>query len=259
MGALRQVVVAVLATAGCVPAALTITAPGSDAADDGSTDSGSFDGTSADDADSSSADADAGGSDSDAAVTVSLSLGPDRPLTLAGGDGGGPKAAHCPAGTFVTRVDSWKDPANNHASGIAIYCAKPSLMQTASGYSVSLTQIMPAPYETLLGNSAQISRRDDCGLTGLVSIADTAGLADIYIEGLGNHCATGAVTLQSDAALALAFERDGDTSYTIFTDSGTRFNLACQSNEVVVGFTLRQGAWLNAIAPICAALQVVYN
>jgi hypothetical protein len=252
----RQVVVAVLATAGCVPAALSVAAS-NDAGDDGFADSGGFDATSGgDDADSSSADS--GGSDSGGGVSVALSLGPDRPLGLAGGDGGGPRSAHCPPGAFVTRVDSWKDPANNHASGIAIYCATPTLMQDGSAYSVSLTQVMPAPYETLLGSSAQISRRDDCGLKGLVTIADTSGLADIYIEGLGHHCATGSVILESDAALGLDFERDGDTSFTIFTEAGARFNQACKTSEVVVGFTLRQGSWLNAIAPICAALQVVY-
>ncbi|HTQ47384.1 MAG TPA: hypothetical protein VMI75_31725 [Polyangiaceae bacterium] len=245
---------AVLATAGCVPAALSVAASVNDAGDDGFDD---WDGS--DDTDSSGDDADSGdASDGEGGVSVALSLGPDRPLTLAGGDGGGPKSAHCPAGAFVTRVDSWKDPANNHASGIAIYCAQPTLMQDASAYSVSLTQVMPAPYETLLGNSAQISRQDNCGLKGLVTIADTSGLADLYIEGLGNHCATGSVTLESDASLALTFDRDGDTSFTIFTEAGTRFNQACKSNEVVVGFTMRQGAWLNAIAPICAALQVVY-
>jgi hypothetical protein len=254
----RQVVVAVLATAGCVPAALTVAASANDAGDDGFADSGDFDRTFGDDADSGSDDGDSGGSDSDGPLSPALTLGPDRPLTLAGGDGGGPKSAHCPAGAFVTRVDSWKDPANNHASGIAIYCAKPTLMQDASSYSVSLTQIMPAPYETLLGNSAQISRQDNCGLAGLATIADTSGLADIYVEGLGHHCATGSVILESDAALTLDFARDGDTSFTIFTEAGARFNQACKSNEVVVGFSLRQGAWLNAIAPICAPLQVVY-
>jgi hypothetical protein len=64
------------------------------------------------------------------------------------------------------------------------------------------------------------------GLTGLTAIADTSGLADIYVEGLGHHCATSAVTLQS--------------------------------NDTLVFDSLRQGVWLNAIAPICAAVGVVY-
>jgi hypothetical protein len=123
-------------------------------------------------------------------------------------NGGLVKTAHCPSGTFVTRVDSYDNGA--HASGIVFYCAQPTLTGGATSYSVTLTQM-------------------------------ASGQA-----------------LAPDAAFVSDFKSDGDASYTRWGDGGTKFDLACQSNEVVVGFDVRQGAWLNAIAPICAAVSVVY-
>jgi len=230
-------------------------ASGDGAADDGfplgddcgADDGGGFDVWSGDDADSGSE----GGS-----LVPTLSLGPDRPLMLTGGDGGSIKTAHCPSGTFVTRVDSYDDGA--HASGIVFYCAQPTLVQGDGSYSVSLKQMVSG--QSLQPNNASTTfgRMDSCGLKELSAITRTVGLADIYVEGLGHHCGTSAVTQAPDAAFVFDFVGDGDASFTRWGEGGTKFSLACQSNEVVVGFDVRQGSWLNAIAPICAALDVVY-
>ncbi len=215
--------------------------------DSGFGDDGSPDVSSGDDA------ADSGGSD---ALVPALSLGPDRPLMLAGGDGGAIKTAHCPSGTFVTRVDSYDNGA--HASGIVFYCAQPTLVQADGSYSVTLKQMVSG--QSLQPNNAATTfgRKDSCSLTGLSAITRTVGLADIYIEGLGHHCGTSAVTQAPDAAFVFDFQSDGDASFTRWGDAGKGFSLACQPNEVVVGFDVRQGSWLNGIAPICAALDVVY-
>jgi hypothetical protein len=231
-----------------------VASSGDDAADDGpfleddssGDDGGGFDAWSGDDADS-------GGSD---ALVPALSLGPDRPLMLAGGDGGAIKTAHCPSGTFVTRVDSYDNGA--HASGIVFYCAHPTLVQADGSYSVTLKQMVSG--QSLQPNNASTTfgRMDSCSLKELSAITRTVGQADIYVEGLGHHCGTSTVTQAPDAAFVFDFMSDGDASFTRWGDGGTRFNLACQSNEVVVGFDVRQGSWLNAIAPICAAVDVVY-
>ena len=187
-----------------------------------------------------------------------LSLGPDRSLSGAGGDGGGPRSAHCPPESFITRVDSWGDATSHHASGVSIYCATPTLVQGSSTYSVTLTPVSPAPYAQLVGlQSASDNRKDDCGLTGLTAITYTVGLADIYVEALGNHCATSPVTLQADNTLTFDFTGSGDKTYTAWGDAGAAFDETCKPNEVVVGFDVRDGNWLNSITPICAALTVV--
>jgi hypothetical protein len=189
-----------------------------------------------------------------------LTLGADRTLAAVGGTGGAVSTVHCPKGAFVNRVDSWFDDADQHASGVSIYCATPTLVQGASSYSVTLTPSTPAPYQKSAGPGATDERDDDCGTTGLTAITYTTGLADNAIEGLGNHCGTSAVTLAADNTITVAFTTSGNTDYNAWTNSsGNFFDSACNSNEVVVGFTLRIAGWLDSIRPICAALQVTYK
>ncbi len=189
-----------------------------------------------------------------------LTLGADRTLAAVGGMGGAVSTLHCPKGAFVNRVDSWFDDTDQHASGVSIYCATPTLVQGASSYSVTLTPSTPAPYQKAAGSGATDERDDDCGTSGLTAITYTTGLADNAIEGLGNHCGTSAVTLAADNTITLAFTTSGDTDYNAWANSsGNFFDSACNSNEVVVGFTLRIAGWLDSIRPICAALQVTYK
>jgi hypothetical protein len=195
-----------------------------------------------------------------------LSLINEHSPPAAGGDGGGPNSAHCPQGSFVTRVDSWGDsnPNNKHASGVSIWCATPTLVRGTTSYSVNLTRNLPAPSQQLVGlQNASDDRTDDCGLTGLTGLTSltaityTVGVADDFVEGLGHHCATSAVTLQPDNTMTFDFKGDGGTTYTRWGDGGVFFDQVCGPNEVVVGFVVRNGLWLNRIAPICAELSVV--
>jgi hypothetical protein len=192
-----------------------------------------------------------------------LTLGPDRPLPVVGGNGGAMSIVHCPLGAFVTRVDSWFDDVPQHAAGVSIFCAAPTLVQGASSYSVTLTASAPAPYQTAAGPvmAATNERTDDCGTTGLSAITYTTGLADNFIEGIGNHCGTSALTLAADNTIPINFVPSGDTSYNAWSNSpGTFFNEGCNSDEVIVGFTLRiGGTGLVSIRPICAALSVTYQ
>ncbi len=192
---------------------------------------------------------------------MGLSLGADRPLAGAGGaNAGTSKTVHCPAGAFVTRVDSWFDDVDQHVSGVSIYCATPSLVQGSSSYSVKLTAVTPAPYQKAAGTIAADERTDDCGTSSLSAITSSTGLADNYVEGLGNHCGTSAVTLNADNTITFDFAGTGDTGYNAWSNStGKFFDQACNANEVVVGYTVRLGVWMNSIKPICAALQVSYK
>ena len=116
----------------------------------------------------------------------------------------------------------------------------------------------PAPYLQVTGSQTPTDdRQDDCGLAKLSAITYTVGLADDYIEALGNHCGTSAVTLQADNSITFDFVGTGSMAYKTWTSAGTAFDLACQPNEVVVGFAVRVGSWFNRVAPICAVLSVV--
>jgi hypothetical protein len=191
----------------------------------------------------------------------SLYLGADRPLGGAGGAGGGPASVHCPIGAFVTRVDSWFDDTDQHASGVSIYCATPSLVQGAASYSVTLTPNAPAPYGVAHGSTnPQVERTDDCGIVGLTAITYSTGLSDTYVEALGHHCGTSAVTFAADNTLSFNFVPSGDTSYNAYGGgAGAFFQQSCAANEVIVGFNLRDGSWLDNLQPICAALLVKYK
>ncbi len=192
---------------------------------------------------------------------ASLALGPDRHTGAVGGNGGAAVSMHCPVGAFVTRVDSWFDNADKHVSGVSISCATPSLVQGASMYSITLVPNQPAPYATLTGSTGPTNdRHDDCGITGLTAVTSTVGLADTFVEGLGSHCGTSAVTLNADNTLTFAFATNGDQTYNTWTGNpGAFFTRACNPNEVVVGFALRTGLWLDSIEPVCAALVVSYK
>jgi hypothetical protein len=193
---------------------------------------------------------------------VFLSLGPDRALTAEGGLGGSATTTHCPQGAFITRVDSWFDDVDLHASGVSFYCATPILLKGATSYSVTLAADAPAPYASVMGlNYPTDDRTDDCGLTGLSAITSANGLADSFVEGLGNHCGKSTVKLNADNTITFNFVPSADTTYQVplGVATGTVFNQACRSDEVMVGFNLRTGDWFDSIQPICAELLVNYH
>jgi hypothetical protein len=194
---------------------------------------------------------------------TSLTLGPQRSLASAGtGTGGGAHTVVCPAGAFVTRVDSWFDNNDAEASGVSIYCATPTLIQGASSYTVTLAANTPAPYLVEHGtNDPAIERTDDCGISGLTATHRSITQADSHVEGEGYHCASSTVTFDSTAN-SIAFDFTpvvGDNnSYATFS-GGTVSDQSCSSLEVLVGFTVRDGAYMDNITPICAQLKTVYS
>lgn len=196
---------------------------------------------------------------------LAVTVGSPRVLAGAGGSGGTAKSIECPAGAFVTRVDSWFDNSDAKASGVSIYCATPSLVQGASSYSVTLAANTPAPYATEHGSAdPSIQRTDDCGISGLTAITYSLGLSDTWVEAMGHHCGQSAVTLNANNTISFSFSNvpygnpPGD--YNAYANSpGTFFSRACNASEVVVGFSLRDGSYLDNIAPICASLVTSYQ
>lgn len=198
-----------------------------------------------------------------------VTLGASRTLDGAGGSGGGPTSVMCPTGAFVTRVDSWFDNNDQKASGVSIFCATPSLIQGASSYSVTLAANAPAPYGTQHGTANPSNQRtDDCGISGLTAIAYSEGYADSWVEALGHHCASSVVTLAPDNSITFSFVNSGYSNgpFSEYSNppAGTFFDRDCNvgetpANQVVVGFSIHDGAYLDNITPICAPLVVTYQ
>ena len=192
---------------------------------------------------------------------AAITLGGDRLLGIVGGGGGGLHTVHCPTGAFITRVDSWFDDTDAKASGVSIYCATPSLVQGAASYSLVLTPNAPAPYTIFTGSiNPRNERSDDCGITGLTAITYSVGRYDNFVEGMGHHCGTGTLTFAADNTLTYKFTTTSSTAYTGYAPfPGAFFSEACNDNEVMVGFNLHTGNYLDSLQPICAALVTTYK
>ncbi len=188
-----------------------------------------------------------------------VTLGAKTPLAAQGGAGGGPAAAMCPPGSFVTHSTMYFDGSTSHAAGIGIFCAAPTLVQGASTYTITLTQLQPAP-SVLIGGSNGYSELHefDCGITGLVAGSYLLGHSDSAVEGLGMQCSNGAVTFAADNTLTFAFTQTGLTNYNTFP-GGTFFRNDCAANQVLVGYNLRLGNYMDQIQAVCAPLVTVYK
>jgi hypothetical protein len=189
-----------------------------------------------------------------------LAIGTFGGLVLRGGTGGAnARNVYCPANSFVTRSTFYLDNTQGHASGVAIYCAAPTLVQGASTYSVTLTPITPAPYLKVVGDNPTIQGGDyDCGITGLVAGSWLVGLADSFVEALGMHCSNGAVSMGADNTLTFNFTQTGAGSFYGY-QTGTPFEDDCPPHQVLVGYNLKQGDWLDSIQAVCAPLVTVYK
>ncbi|MEO8875065.1 MAG: hypothetical protein ABI461_05715 [Polyangiaceae bacterium] len=191
----------------------------------------------------------------------SISIGANAPLTARGGGGGGAVSVHCPTGALVTRVDSYFDNDDAKVSGVGIYCATPSLIQGASSYSVTLTPNTPAPYQVQTGSHSNSNQRtDDCGITGLTSMRTLIGNYDTFVEATGSYCGTSTVTLNADNSIGFSFTDASSTIYTGYSPyPGTFARDTCPAGQVIVGYNLHHGAYLDNIQVVCAPLVVNYK
>lgn len=185
-------------------------------------------------------------------------LGSDVDLTARGGTGGGAATIHCPSGAYVTRVDSYFDHQDSEGSGVSIFCATPTLVKGTSSYSITLAANTPAPYLVSTGSTdVHNDRTDDCGIAGLVGMTGFVGLSDgSHVQGLGAHCGSGTINVIGNA-LAFTFTSEGG-GYNYY-GSSPFFDDECAINQVLVGFNLRHGAYLDNIQPICAPLFAHYS
>jgi hypothetical protein len=187
-------------------------------------------------------------------------VGTPYDLTARGGPGGGANPARCPSGSFVTHVKTWWDNTNGHASGVSIWCATPTLVRNASSYTVSLTPVNPQPYVAAMGGIATDFGDDvDCGTSGFTAAYETYAQTDgTYVFGIGMGCANGSATLNADNTLSVSFTGNGTWNYWDYT-GGTGYWDACNYNEVLVGFDLRTGSWMDAMTAVCAPILVTYK
>jgi hypothetical protein len=191
---------------------------------------------------------------------TSIVLGASRDLTAEGGGGGSPSSVLCAANEFVSRADFYFDHSDSHASGIAIYCAAASLVQGVSSYSVTLAAATPAPYTSVLGSHTTTPYDDhlDCGIGSLTAMTWLVGQTDTYVEGFKSYCGNGTMTLNANNTLSFDFARVGAGNFLTY-GTGTDFETDCNSNEVIVGFNVHSGLWMDNIQAICAPMTATYS
>ena len=188
-----------------------------------------------------------------------VTLGATTPLAAQGGGGGSAATAMCPPGAFVTHTTMYFDGSTAHAAGVGVFCAAPALVQGASTYSITLTQLTPAPSVLIGGNNGYSQFFEfDCGITGLVGGSYLLGQSDNFVEGLGMQCSNGTVNFAADNTLTFTFTETGATNYQTFS-GGAQFRDDCPANQLLVGYNLRLGDYMDQIQAVCAPLVTVYK
>ena len=123
---------------------------------------------------------------------------------------------------------------------------------------VTLTPNNPAPYQKQVGSTSNaLARTDDCGITGLTSMRYMVGKYDTFVESLGNHCGTATVNLAADNTINFAFTNETSTEYTGYSPfPGTFAEDDCPGSQVIVGYNIKHGAYMDSIQAVCAPLVV---
>jgi hypothetical protein len=193
----------------------------------------------------------------------SVSVGAARYLATHGGGGGGPVSARCPSGSFVARADFHftTDTDPSWAAGVRIYCAYPTLSRGASSYTIGMTAVPTSPTVTALGGDAYASPDGiaACTTGGLQALWTIGGWANTYVMGFGGKCATGSATLNADNSLSVVLTENATGGYFYFRNTDPGFYETCAGNEVVVGYELRLGSFMDQIRAVCAPLNVTYQ
>ena len=195
---------------------------------------------------------------------LSLSVGTPRALAAQGGAGGGAASARCPAGTIVIHSRFSFVYTDATAQGIQIFCATPTLTRGATTYSLGVTNKVTGPTLTGSGPSMPPDSGDpnsgniDCGTIGLVVGWRSPIYASDYVYGMGMYCASGAASLAADNRLTITFTPTANGNAWFYA-GGNLAQLDCASNEALVGYDGRVGAWMDQLQPICAPLVTVYK
>lgn len=189
---------------------------------------------------------------------VSLHLGPNRALTARGGSGGGFHAVLCPTNEFAYAANIYFDHDDAHASGVEIFCAAMTLNQGVSSYTVSLSSDSAADPNALGSGTTNLDDSINCGIGSLTGLTWLVGQTDTWVEGFKPYCGNGTMTFNADNTLTFSFTRTGAGNFLTYP-GGTQFQDNCASNEVLVGFNVRDGAWMDQIQAVCAPIQVTYS
>jgi hypothetical protein len=182
-------------------------------------------------------------------------VGTPRSLTPHGGMGGTPSSVVCPPNTFVTRTDYALDEADGFIGGLSITCSGAFLTTAGNQYSVTLKPVDPAPFAKAIGmNGMTMAQGIDCG-EGLNVPGYILGYASQYIDGLGTGCETGMLTPDGKGGLTVSFIRNDMLAYYPLQQT-TPFKDNCENNEVLVGYNVRVGFWMDQVQGICAPLTI---
>jgi hypothetical protein len=194
---------------------------------------------------------------------ASVAVGTARSLPAQGSQTTGTAhSARCPNGAFVTRAQIYFDDLDLAVTGVAVYCATPTLTRGTGSYNLGATPTSATPMASFAGTIVSSTPVDaNCGtgasgLTGGFTVQGRADSAGVY--GLGMYCGDSQVSLSADNKLSITLAKSSSGSYQEYP-LGAAFEASCADNEVLVGFDGRTGKWANEIQPICAPFLIKYQ
>jgi hypothetical protein len=193
---------------------------------------------------------------------IGVSVGSDVPLIAYGGSGGGAVSAHCPPGKVATLMRVTIDDNQSEIAGAGVGCSTMTLVRGASSYSITVDT--PTAIDSQFQGTGWTRYFDNFCDTSMFQVVfwslmntDESG-PDPYVHGLGMQCGLGTLTLSPTNQLSVSFSGVGG-SYGIDFAWGTEHPQACATNQAVVGYNGRDGAWLDQIQPVCAPLVFTYK
>jgi hypothetical protein len=154
----------------------------------------------------------------------------------------------------------WDDK-DKFVGGLAVYCASPLLVRGASSYSVASTALPATASASALGkNAGNGSGIKDFTCANGGDVGQWSGVrSGSYVSAFGMFCGTIALTLAADNQLSLKLTAVGTNSPSGYDHMDPLSEDACAANEVLVGYNVRAGDYLDQVQTVCAPVSVIYK
>jgi len=192
-----------------------------------------------------------------------LTTGTPRVVGGQGNSGGGAALQlRCPSNTFVTKTVIFGDNSDGYLSGLDIYCGTPTIVRGATAYTVSV-----AVSATAMGfrgtTSSGATTSFDCG-TGFSPGWQNPGFADSGgLDELGLSCANTTIALDAMNKMSFSMTKSAAASSSGANPDGYAFGSSfendCMPGEVLVGYDVQHGTWIDYFKTVCAPLVVTYK
>jgi hypothetical protein len=190
-----------------------------------------------------------------------LTIGAVRPLAAHGGSGGSPGAAVCPPGTWLLKTTMYWDDQDKFVAGLDVWCAAPRLVRGANSYSMGSQTLPSTPSASVLGkNAGNGAGSSDFTCAAAGDVGQWSGVrAGSYVSAFGMFCGSAALTLGSDNRLSVKLTPVGSNQPLGYDHGDPLFADNCADNEVLVGYDVRAGDYLDQVQSVCAPIIVTYK